>query len=466
MNTITKLTIATALSLGLFTAQSCVQDDDYSVPSLDCPQKKEANITIKDLLDQVYKKTLKLDDKGMVADDLIVEGIVITSDESGNLANTISFQDKASGATAGIQIELAERPVYGFYPIGSTVQVNLKGLKVAEDRGTIRIGTKIAGSTFDLDRMPKELREKVFIKTCDPIQAIAPKEVNSLAEALRAENVNTLVKIKNVQFKSPDTEKTYYPDGSTATADNVSLIDKSGTETDLRTSKYASFKDVELPTGSGEITVLVSKYNSSYQVYIRDTKDVNFDQPRFDVGGGQNPGGGNDTEAANLLFKGSDFNVWADFMSSINAKFGLKDYATSAVGLGRDDSNALQIKGTPAGNDYVFTAKLTNELPTNPKKITFYVKGKSGKSLSLNVNKSTTGFTPFNVGELANQPVTVSGAENNQYNGAIDTKGEWVLVTLNIEGLDIQKTVGNDLFSLKVGKEFAYDLIIDNIKID
>ena len=283
MNTITKLTIATALSLGLFTAQSCVQDDDYSVPSLDCPQKKEANITIKDLLDQVYKKTLKLDDKGMVADDLIVEGIVITSDESENLANTISFQDKASGATAGIQIELAERPVYGFYPIGSTVQVNLKGLKVAEDRGTIRIGTKIAGSTFDLDRMPKELREKVFIKTCDPIQAIAPKEVNSLAEALRAENVNTLVKIKNVQFKSPDTEKTYYPDGSTATADNVSLIDKSGTETDLRTSKYASFKDVELPTGSGEITVLVSKYNSSYQVYIRDTKDVNFDQPRFTI---------------------------------------------------------------------------------------------------------------------------------------------------------------------------------------
>ena len=42
MNTITKLTIATALSLGLFTAQSCVQDDDYSVPSLECPQKKRS----------------------------------------------------------------------------------------------------------------------------------------------------------------------------------------------------------------------------------------------------------------------------------------------------------------------------------------------------------------------------------------------------------------------------------------
>lgn len=465
MNTITKLTIATALSLGLFTAQSCVQDDDYSVPSLECPQKKEANITIKDLLDQVSNKTLKVDEKGMVAEDLIVEGIVIANDESGNIANTLSFQDKASGATAGIQIELAERPVYGFYPIGSTVQVYLKGLKVAEDRGTIRIGTKLASSNFDLDRMPKELREKVFIKTCDPIQTIAPKEVNSLAEALKPENINTLVKINNVQFMSPETDKNYYPVWATANAENAKLIDKNGTPSDLRTSKYASFKDFILPTGSGSITVLVSKYNAGYQLYIRDTKDVKFDQPRFDVGG-ENPGGGNETEAANLLFKGADFNNWADFISSINSEYGIKDYATSAVGLGRDNSNALQIKGTPGGNDYVFTAKLTNELPSNPKKITFYVKGKSGKSLSLNVNKSTTGFTPFNVGDLSNQVVTISGATNNQYNGTIDTKGEWVLVTLNVEGLDIQKTIGKDLFSLKVGKDVAYDLIIDNIKID
>ena len=474
MNTIAKLTIATALSLGLFTVQSCVQDDDYSVPSLECPQKKEANITIKDLLDQVSNKTLKVDEKGMVVEDLIVEGIVITSDESGNLSNTISFQDKASGAPAGIQIELAERPVYGFYPIGSTVQVYLKGLKVAEDRGTIRIGTKLTGTqatTFDLDRMPKELREKVFIKTCDPIQTIAPKEVNSLAEALKPENVNTLVKINNVQFESPEVAQTYYPVGSTSTADNVKLIDKKGGKVDLRTNKYASFKDIKLPTTSGSITVLVSYYksgnNASYQLFIRDTKDVKFDQPRFDVGGGQNPGGGNNSEAANLLFKGSDFNVWADFLSSINS-FGLvKDtYATSGVGVGRDNTNALLLKGTPKANDYVFTTIVNNTIPATPKKITFYVKGTSGKSLSLNVYKSDKKYVVYNVGDLSNSNVSLSPIDANQYTGKIDTKGEWVLVTLNIEGVDIQKTAGENIFALKVGKDEAYDLVIDNIKID
>lgn len=283
MNTISKLTVAGVLSLGLFIAQSCVQDDDYSTPPLDCPQKPTANITIKDLVAQTEARTLKLDDKGLVAEDLIVEGVVITSDESGNMSNTISFQDKAEEATAGIQIELAERPVYGLYPIGSTVQVKLKGLKVAYDRGTIRIGTKLATSTFDLDRMPKELRTKVFIKYCDPIQTIKPKVVNNLAEALRPENLNTLVTIKNVQFKSPEANETYYPAGSTSTADNVRLMDQSGDETDLRTSTYANFKGTKLPTGSGEITVLVSRYLTTYQVFIRDTKDVKFDQSRFTI---------------------------------------------------------------------------------------------------------------------------------------------------------------------------------------
>ncbi|HJD87400.1 DUF5689 domain-containing protein [Empedobacter falsenii] len=464
MNTISKITLATALSLGLFTAQSCVQDDDYSTPPIEC-NLPTANITLPELMQKVNSNQLNVDENKAILDDLILEAYVISSDETGNIYKTISIQDDPVNPTVGTQIEINAGNLYTKYPLGSKIQIRLKGLRAQQDTraGIVKIGS--VDPSFDIGRIGLTEYEKYVVKTCEPIQAIQPKEFNSLAEAMRNENVNTLVKINNVQFLQPDVDKTY---GTASQIENRELVDKTGSRSGvvLRNSNFADWKDEPLPTGSGSITVVVSKYGSTWQVYIRDTKDVNFDQPRFDVGGGQNPGGGNDTEAANLLFKGSDFNVWADFMSSINAKFGLKDYATSAVGLGRDDSNALQIKGTPAGNDYVFTAMLTNELPTNPKKITFYVKGKSGKSLSLNVNKSTTGFTPFNVGELANQPVTVSGAENNQYNGAIDTKGEWVLVTLNIEGLDIQKTVGNDLFSLKVGKEVAYDLIIDNIKID
>lgn len=288
MNTIHKLIIATVLSFSLFVIQSCVKDDDYSVPSLACPQKVTATTTIKELIALVNSGSLKTDDKGFVSEDLVVEGIVNVSDESGNISNSISFQDKSEGATAGIQIELGERPLYGFYPIGSTIQVHLKDLKVALDRGVVKIGTKLEGvdaTSYDLDRIPKDVREKKLIKTCDAIVELKPKEVNYIEEALTQENINTLIKIKNVQFKSPETSITYYPTGATSTTSNVALVDATGNQVNLRVSKYASFKDDKLPTNSGEITVLVSYYSSGnsseYQLFIRDTDDVNFTQPRI-----------------------------------------------------------------------------------------------------------------------------------------------------------------------------------------
>ncbi|MDM1523219.1 hypothetical protein HX088_08050 [Empedobacter sp. 225-1] len=465
MNTISKITLATALSLGLFTAQSCVQDDDYSTPPIEC-NLPTANITLPELMQKVNSNQLNVDENKAILDDLILEAYVISSDETGNIYKTISIQDDPVNPTVGTQIEINAGNLYTKYPLGSKIQIRLKGLRAQQDTraGIVKIGS--VDPSFDIGRIGLTEYEKYVVKTCEPIQAIQPKEFNSLAEAMRNENVNTLVKINNVQFLQPDVDKTY---GTASQIENRELVDKTGSRSGvvLRNSNFADWKDEPLPTGSGSITVVVSKYGSTWQVYIRDTKDVNFDQPRFDVGGGQNPGGGNDTEAANLLFKGSDFNVWADFLSSINS-FGLvKDtYATSGVGVGRDNTNALLLKGTPKANDYVFTTIVNNTIPATPKKITFYVKGTSGKSLSLNVYKSDKKYVVYNVGDLSNANVSLSPIDANQYTGKIDTKGEWVLVTLNIEGVDIQKTAGENIFALKVGKDEAYDLVIDNIKID
>lgn len=461
MNTISKLTIAGIISLGLFTAQSCVQDDDYATPPIEC-NLPSPNISLADLVARATSGSIELDANKAVAEDLIVQAYVISSDETGNFYKTISLQDKVENPTTGIQIEIDGSNLYNAYPLGAQVQINLKGLVVASDRGLLKIGS--VDPQFAVGRIASSVMKKYMVKTCEPIQAIKPKVVSSLTEALKPENLNTLVTIEGVQFSNPEVDKTY---GVTGTTVNRIIVDKKGKETDLRNSGFATWYADALPTGSGSITVVVSRYNSAYQVFIRDTKDVNFDQPRFDVGGGENPGDGNNTEAANLLFKGSDFNNWADFISSINSYGLVKDtYATSGVGVGRENTNALLLKGMPKANDYVFTTIVNNTIPETPKKITFYVKGTSGKSLSLNVYKSDKKYVVYNVGDLSNANVSLSPVDANQYTGKIDTKGEWVLVTLNIEGIDIQKTAGENIFALKVGKDEAYDLIVDNIKID
>lgn len=169
---------------------------------------------------------------------------------------------------------------------------------------------------------------------------------------------------------------------------------------------------------------------------------------------------------AELLFPGADFEDFAAFKGALNNRFGgLKAYATEAVGAGRNGSKALHIKGTPSGNDYVFTATNKEGKDFNGKtKISFYIKGTAaGKSISCNVYTGGRAYKAFNIGDVNNADVNVSVAANNQYAGSI-TANDWVKVTLDITGITPAKT--GDLFAFKVGKEVAWDLYLDDFMIE
>ena len=449
----------------LFTANSCVQDDDYNAPPIECSDIA-SNFTIKQVTDLVNAST---DQNKLVsfAPGTILEAYVISSDETGNFYKTISLQDSPENPTVGIQIELDANSTYIKYPLNSKILIDLSKLYAALDRGTIKIGARLAGSTFTIDRMPEALMAETMTRSCDPAVTLVPKEYNNISDALNEGNLNTLVKINNVQFLQPEVDGTYSNEQGGG-AVNRKLVDKTGRTLDLRNSDFATFGQNPLPTGSGSITVVVSRYNSTYQVFIRDINDVNFDQPRFgddddDNGGGDE--GGDGTEAANLLFNGADFENWTTFLSSLNG-YGLTDgLAVQGVGNGYDGSNSFHLNGTTEGNNpFVFTVKAESaQIPDSPKKITFWVKGSAAKSLSFNLD-TDSGRKFYNLGAFSSENLTVNPAENNQYVGAVDTNNEWVLVTLNIEGLQLNKT--GDLLAMKAGSGTTYDLIIDNIKID
>ncbi|WP_417429626.1 hypothetical protein [Halpernia sp.] len=164
-------------------------------------------------------------------------------------------------------------------------------------------------------------------------------------------------------------------------------------------------------------------------------------------------------------FKGSDFENFKDFTESLN-HYGLKSYATQDAGKGMGNSAALKIEGTPSGNDYVFTSNATETLPANIKEITFMVKGKADKSLSINLYKTDGSSYKFNIGDLKADS-KISQSDNNNYNGMIDTGEKYVKVTLDCSGLtDINKSSSNNFLAIKVGKEVKYNLDIDDIKVN
>lgn len=172
------------------------------------------------------------------------------------------------------------------------------------------------------------------------------------------------------------------------------------------------------------------------------------------------------------LFPGSDFEDWDAFLGSLN-NYGLSTdgYASQSTNGGRDGSGALFLNGTPSKNDYTFTAVVPDGFSAAGKtKIVFYIKGTSGKSLSLNVYVGTgttmgTDYKCYNLGDYSAER-TILPTGSNSYTGTIDTGGNWMKVTLDISGLTLNSTAGQNLFALKVGGSAAYDLLVDDITLE
>ena len=180
-------------------------------------------------------------------------------------------------------------------------------------------------------------------------------------------------------------------------------------------------------------------------------------------------------EDDNLLFPGADFNNWTAFTGSLNS-YGVTFGKESATG-GREGSGAMLLEGQHGKNDYVFTATVPAGFSAAGKtKINFWIKGTAAKSLSMNVyvgaaNVMGTDYKCYNMDEYnpySSHQVLAPTDANSYAKGAIDTGGEWIQVTLDISSIasQINSTAGQNLFALKVGKDAAYDLLVDDITIE
>ena len=191
------------------------------------------------------------------------------------------------------------------------------------------------------------------------------------------------------------------------------------------------------------------------------TGDIVLQPEEGEEGGGEEPV----EPEAGLLFPGSDFEDWDAFLGGLTTH-GLKSGYTEKSSDAHTGSAALYLNGKPTGNDYVFTALVPEGFdPAGKNAIVFWIKGTSAKSLSLNVYKAGGGYQAFNL-ETYNAERVIAPAANNQYNGVIDTGGDWMKVVVDISSVSLASTVGESLFALKVGKDVVYDLLIDDFTLE
>jgi hypothetical protein len=118
---------------------------------------------------------------------------------------------------------------------------------------------------------------------------------------------NMLIQLDDFEFSETDTSKLYADTSASKNAASYVLKNCAGKSIILRTSGFASFAGINLPNGNGSIACIYSVYNTSKQVYIRDTDDVQFHDTRC------NGGTATLTSIANIrsMYHGSDIKLGA-----------------------------------------------------------------------------------------------------------------------------------------------------------
>lgn len=317
MNIKKVLTLALSFTIATFVVSSCTQDDNWDTPPLNCENRfGEANTT----MSQVVAMAPALGKSYHTIDtNIIFDGYVISSDEQSNFYKTIVFQDAPENPSVGLQISIEQSNVYADFPVGSHIRINAKGLRIANDRGVIKLGAD--DDQYLIGRIPAALLSRYISGVCKDggldVQTIVPTVLPNLSSAKKDNFVNTLVTVP-VQFAMEEispVQKRYVDFiGNIGKDTDRKIEDSEGGKAVLRTAKYAKFGYEPLPKGAGNMTFIVSKYQSksyytpTWQMIIRGIDDVKLtksEDERFDPNA---PKGG-----TNIVYSGSFTESFTDY---------------------------------------------------------------------------------------------------------------------------------------------------------
>ncbi|HNQ13435.1 MAG TPA: DUF5689 domain-containing protein [Bacteroidia bacterium] len=265
--------IALLLLIGI-TLGSCVKNDFDNPPSDGQDPAITPNTTIAQLK-ALYNGTIV-----QVNTDMIISGIVVADDKSGNFYKSLVLQD----STGGINIRIDQSDFYTSFPIGRKIFVKCNGLYLGAYNELIQLGGSIDNSTSpaSVSYIPSTLIGNYIFKGVYN-QEVKAKVlgINDISNA----HQNMLIELQNVEFADADTNQSY-ADAINLLSANRTIKDCSGNTIILRTSGYANFASSLTPSGKGTLRAVYQVFGTTKQLYIRDINDVVMSDPRCSSGGG------------------------------------------------------------------------------------------------------------------------------------------------------------------------------------
>jgi len=271
----------------VFSVVSCVQDDDYKVPS---SLGDEENIKLNKLIANseeisiAQAKTFFIPGEvTAIEGDIYVKGYVSSSDQTGNFYKEFFIQDSPSNPTSAIKVMINQVDTYNQFNFGRETYVNLKGLFIGEDRngdGVIAIGGGANGTrltALTTNTIPSKVLRSTVTEVVEPV-AVYMSQINS-------SHIGMFVQIQNAQFSSALAGQFFVDplDDFDSSRPIQSCEGFDYSYFPLETSSFASFSQQPLPTTKGgSIAGVVSKtFNGSNLVLVLNSlNDIDFNQDK------------------------------------------------------------------------------------------------------------------------------------------------------------------------------------------
>jgi hypothetical protein len=301
------------LLCGLFVVAGISCKKKFDQPPVYVPPSITANTTIR----QLKALLTASGNLQQITDDLIIRGVVVGDDKSGNLYKNIVIQD----ATGGLSVLMEGTNLFTSYPIGREIFIKCKGLYLGDYNRLIQLGGGIdaTGTTPSLLGIAPSLFNTYIVKGSFN-NNVTPRVVNvsDLTTNLQDTLQNTLIQLNGFEFDARDTSKTYaLPNQNPPGTVNFTIKNCTGASIVLRNSGYSNFAGFGVPNGNGNIVALYTVFGNTKQLTIRDTADLKLWGARCGSGGGGGGGGGGtgtltDISAIRALLTGTTATIPAD----------------------------------------------------------------------------------------------------------------------------------------------------------
>jgi hypothetical protein len=275
------LILASILFSTLF---SCINSDYYDTPDLsgECSDLT-ATITVPALIatsTAAYQKYVPND---------IIEAYVTSSDEGGNFYKSISLV--SVDGTRGFSIPIDAYNLYSKYEPGRKVYVHLKDRYFVTENGAMVLGSLYNNGTpsiltdDEVGRISGVEYEGIIKRGCAKVNENTLVNNLTVLETSNNANLNKLIELDNVQFLDASMGKKYFDASlnNLGGATNHQITDQFGNKIIVRISEFANFSSKPVPSKSGKIRGVLTKFGSTFQFMVRTEKDIMLTNPRLSV---------------------------------------------------------------------------------------------------------------------------------------------------------------------------------------